>query len=54
MKLIAIEEHFITQMYREKVSANEFRNFYLTSRSKQIGHDIAAENAIWARRGCAT
>ncbi len=45
MKLIAIEEHFITQMYKEKVPANEFRNFYLTSRSKQIGHDIAEQNA---------
>ncbi|OFZ98241.1 MAG: hypothetical protein A3H35_19900 [Betaproteobacteria bacterium RIFCSPLOWO2_02_FULL_62_17] len=45
MKLIAIEEHFITQMYKEKVSANEFRNFYLTSRSKQIGHDISEQNA---------
>ena len=44
MKTIAIEEHFITPMYREKVSANEFRNFYLTSRSQQIGHDIAEQN----------
>jgi predicted TIM-barrel fold metal-dependent hydrolase len=33
-----------TPMYKEKVSANEFRNFYLTSRSEQIGHDIYAEN----------
>jgi 2,3-dihydroxybenzoate decarboxylase len=32
-------------MYREKVAANEFRNFYLTSRSEQIGHDIAGQNA---------
>jgi predicted TIM-barrel fold metal-dependent hydrolase len=45
MKTIAIEEHFITPMYREKVAANEFRNFYLTSRSEQIGHDIAEQNA---------
>src|SRR5205807_1655683 len=44
MKTIAIEEHFITPMYREKVSANEFRNFYLTSRSEQIGHDIVQQN----------
>jgi 2,3-dihydroxybenzoate decarboxylase len=44
MKTIAIEEHFITPMYRDKVSANEFRNFYLNSRSEQIGHDIFAEN----------
>ncbi len=45
MKTIAIEEHFITPMYREKVAANEFRNFYLTSRSEQLGHDIAEQNA---------
>ena len=45
MKTIAIEEHFTTPMYREQVSANEFRNFYLTSRSEQLGHDIAEQNA---------
>jgi predicted TIM-barrel fold metal-dependent hydrolase len=45
MKTIAIEEHFSTPMYRQNVSANEFRNFYLTSRSEQIGHDIVAELA---------
>ena len=45
MKTIAIEEHFITPMYREKVSANEFRNFYLTSRSEQLGHNISEQNA---------
>jgi predicted TIM-barrel fold metal-dependent hydrolase len=45
LKTIAIEEHFITPMYREKVSANEFRNFYLTSRSEQLGHDIVEQNA---------
>ena len=44
MKIIAIEEHFITPMYREKVSANEFRNFYLSTRSREMGHDIIAEN----------
>jgi predicted TIM-barrel fold metal-dependent hydrolase len=31
-------------MYREKVSANEFRNFYLTSRGEQIGHNILEQN----------
>ena len=36
MRVIAIEEHFITPMYREKVVANEFRNFYLSSRSEQL------------------
>ncbi|TMG76797.1 MAG: amidohydrolase [Betaproteobacteria bacterium] len=45
MKTIAVEEHFTTPMYREKVAANEFRNFYLSSRSEQIGHDIVEQNA---------
>ncbi|OFZ89558.1 MAG: hypothetical protein A2W21_00235 [Betaproteobacteria bacterium RBG_16_66_20] len=45
MKTIAIEEHFITPIYREKVGANEFRNFYLKSRSEQLGHDIVEQNA---------
>jgi predicted TIM-barrel fold metal-dependent hydrolase len=45
MKVIAIEEHFITPMYREKVGANEFRNFYLNSRSEQLGHDIVEQNS---------
>jgi predicted TIM-barrel fold metal-dependent hydrolase len=31
-------------MYREKVSANEFRNFYLSNRSRAMGHDIIEEN----------
>src|SRR5438477_13087643 len=44
MRVIAIEEHFITPMYREHVSANEFRNFYLTTRSRDMGHDMIAEN----------
>ena len=43
MKIIAIEEHFSTPLYRQKVSANEFRNFYVTSRGEQIGHDIVKE-----------
>ncbi|HUZ75465.1 MAG TPA: amidohydrolase family protein [Stellaceae bacterium] len=42
-KIIAIEEHFSTPLYREKVSANEYRNFYVTSRGEQIGHDIVKE-----------
>src|SRR2546430_15087738 len=45
VKTIAIEEHFITPMYRQKVGANEFRNFYLTSRSEQSGHDIVEQNS---------
>jgi len=44
MRIIAIEEHFLTPLYREKVGANEYRNFYLTSRGQQMGHDIIAEN----------
>jgi predicted TIM-barrel fold metal-dependent hydrolase len=51
MRVIAIEEHFITPMYREKVAANEFRNFYLSSRSRELGHDIVEENLdLGARR----
>ena len=44
MRVIAIEEHFLTPLYREKVAANEYRNFYLTSRGRQMGHDIIEEN----------
>ena len=44
MRTIAIEEHFITPMYKDKVGANEYRNFYLSSRSEQLGHDIYAQN----------
>ncbi len=44
MRIIAIEEHFLTPMYREHVSANEYRNFYLASRGEAMGHDIMAEN----------
>ena len=45
MRVIAIEEHFITPMYRERVGANEFRNFYLQSRSAEMGHDIVEQNS---------
>ena len=44
MRIIAIEEHFITPLYREKVGANEYRNFYLTSRGQDMGHDIMEQN----------
>ena len=44
MRTIAIEEHFITPRYHDKVGANEYRNFYLSSRSEQLGHDIYAQN----------
>ena len=43
MRIIAIEEHFSTPLYRQKVTANEFRNFYVTARGEQIGHDIVKE-----------
>jgi predicted TIM-barrel fold metal-dependent hydrolase len=45
LRVIAIEEHFITPMYREHVGANEFRKFYLQSRSAQLGHDIVEQNS---------
>jgi predicted TIM-barrel fold metal-dependent hydrolase len=45
LRVIAIEEHFITPMYREKVAANEFRKFYLKSRSDELGHDIVEQNS---------
>jgi predicted TIM-barrel fold metal-dependent hydrolase len=51
MRVIAIEEHFITPMYRERVAANEFRGFYLSARSRELGHDIFEENLdLGARR----
>lgn len=40
MKIIAIEEHFYTPMQKELTKKNEFRHFYLSSRSEQLGHDI--------------
>ncbi len=44
MRVVAIEEHFLTPLYREKVAANEYRNFYLASRGQQMGHDIIEQN----------
>ena len=44
MRIIAIEEPFLTPMYRQHVSANEYRNFYLSSRGQQMGHDIIEQN----------
>jgi len=44
MRVVAIEEHFLTPLYREKVSANQYRNFYLASRGQQMGHDIIEQN----------
>jgi predicted TIM-barrel fold metal-dependent hydrolase len=42
-KIIAIEEHFTTPLYRQHVSAGEFRKFFLTSRSEQLGYSIAEQ-----------
>jgi 2,3-dihydroxybenzoate decarboxylase len=50
MKTIAIEEHFTTPFYKTKVHANEFRNFYLSSRSDQLGHNIVEELADLGER----
>jgi hypothetical protein len=33
MRIIAIEEHFTTAMYRQHVGATEYRNFFISSRS---------------------
>lgn len=43
MKVIAIEEHFITPLYREHLQADEFRKFWLSTRSAQLGHDIVEQ-----------
>jgi 2,3-dihydroxybenzoate decarboxylase len=45
LRVIAIEEHFVTPMYREHVRANELRKFYLKTRSEQLGHDIVEQNS---------
>src|SRR5438105_3914390 len=42
MRVVAIEEHFLTPLYREHVTANEYRNYYLASRGKRYA-------PIWAR-----
>src|SRR4029079_2354561 len=43
MRVVAIEEHFSTPQYRQKVSANEARSPYIQARSAELGHDIGAE-----------
>jgi predicted TIM-barrel fold metal-dependent hydrolase len=43
MRMIAIEEHYSTALYRQKTSNNEGRSFYMTSRSEKLGHDIGKE-----------
>ncbi len=44
MRTIAIEEHFTTPLYEEHVQKGAFRNFFLSSRSEQLGHDIVDEH----------
>ena len=44
MRTIAIEEHFTTPLYEEHVQKGPFRNFFLSSRSEQLGHDIVDEH----------
>lgn len=39
-RVIAIEEHFTTPLYREHVKGGEFRKFWIVSRGQRIGHDI--------------
>lgn len=45
LKTIAIEEHFSTSMQRESGSRTAFRDFFLSSRSEFLGHNIADELA---------
>ncbi|HXS41682.1 MAG TPA: amidohydrolase family protein [Stellaceae bacterium] len=42
-KIIAVEEHFVTPLYRQHVAAGEFRKFFISSRSEQLGYDIPKE-----------
>lgn len=47
MKIIAIEEHFTTALYRQHVGATEYFNkyfsFFIPNRSAQLGHDIPTQ-----------
>jgi predicted TIM-barrel fold metal-dependent hydrolase len=40
MKIIAIEEHFTTPMYRENAHESEFRGFFMKAISARVGHDV--------------
>ena len=42
-KIIAVEEHFVTPLYRQQVAAGEFRKYFIASRSEQLGYDIPKE-----------
>ena len=43
MRIIAIEEHFSSPPYRQKVGSNEAASFYIKARSAYLGHEIASE-----------
>jgi len=45
VKTIAIEEHFSTPMQRQKSSPDAFRDFYISTRSEHIGHNIVEQLA---------
>jgi predicted TIM-barrel fold metal-dependent hydrolase len=45
MRTIAIEEHFSTPMLQGKLQKTAYRDFFLASRSEQLGHDIVKELA---------
>jgi 2,3-dihydroxybenzoate decarboxylase len=40
MRIIAIEEHFTTPMYRENAHESEFRGFFMKAISARVGHDV--------------
>jgi len=40
MRIIAIEEHFTTPMYRENAQESEFRGFFMKAISARVGHDV--------------
>ena len=44
-KIIAIEEHFSTPMLTEKSNPTAFREFYISTRSEHIGHNIVEQLA---------
>ncbi|HEV8015657.1 MAG TPA: amidohydrolase family protein [Stellaceae bacterium] len=45
MKIIAIEEHFTTPLYRQHVgpTATPYRTYFLKALSEQLGHDIGQQ-----------
>jgi predicted TIM-barrel fold metal-dependent hydrolase len=45
VKTIAVEEHFSTPMQRQKSSPDAFRDFYISTRSEHVGHNIVDQLA---------